>query len=260
MLPFFCIRRSYRKENKLPYPVNAARNIARSTAKTRFVLTSDVELLPSPRLAVNFAALASNEEFAHEFLENAKKPSVFAVPTFEIARESKFPRNKKSLVALYSAGKAVYFHKHACPHCQRFPGLEKWLREVDKSQGEREEDASVGVFQVAKRHPPFHRWEPIFIGARDDPLYDERLSWEGFQDKMSQMHELCLAGYRFVILDTAFLVHRGIKRKVSGTPMKADEGWRKAFYQRNQEVYKSIMQNLAGKYPKKSKCKTKFRY
>ena len=38
--------------------------------------------------------------------------------------------------------------------------------------------------------------EPIYIGTRHEPLYDVRLSWEGFQDKMTQMHELCLLGYK----------------------------------------------------------------
>lgn len=41
-----------------------------------------------------------------------------------------------------------------------------------------------------KREHPFHRWEPIFIGTKQDPLYDEALSWEGFQDKMIQVSEM----------------------------------------------------------------------
>ena len=41
---------------------------------------------------------------------------------------------------------------------------------------------------VGKRHPPFHHWEPIYIGTNEDPLYDERLSWEGRADKMTQVN------------------------------------------------------------------------
>ena len=43
------------------------------------------------------------------------------------------------------------------------------------------------VFHIAKRHKPYQRWEPIYIGTQDDPLYDERLTWEGKSDKMTQV-------------------------------------------------------------------------
>lgn len=43
------------------------------------------------------------------------------------------------------------------------------------------------VFHIAKRHKPHQRWEPIYIGTQDDPLYDERLTWEGKSDKMTQV-------------------------------------------------------------------------
>ena len=40
---------------------------------------------------------------------------------------------------------------------------------------------------VGKRHPPFHHWEPIYIGTNEEPTYDERLTWEGRSDKMVQV-------------------------------------------------------------------------
>ena len=43
------------------------------------------------------------------------------------------------------------------------------------------------VFHIGKRNPPFQHWEPIYIGSNNDPLYDERLSWEGRSDKMTQV-------------------------------------------------------------------------
>lgn len=33
----------------------------------------------------------------------------------------------------------------------------------------------------------FVHWEPIYIGTHADPHYDERLSWEGKSDKMTQV-------------------------------------------------------------------------
>jgi len=45
-------------------------------------------------------------------------------------------------------------------------------------------------------------------------MYDERLTWEGRSDKMSQGYKMCVLGYEFHILDNAFLIHRpGIKTK-----------------------------------------------
>lgn len=94
------------------------------------------------------------------------------------------------------------------------------------------------VFHVGKRNPPYQHWEPIYIGTHQDPLYDERLSWEGRSDKMTQaspqqqMHllipvmifhfqgyQLCVLDYDFMILNNAFLIHRpGIKTaKTSST-------------------------------------------
>lgn len=43
------------------------------------------------------------------------------------------------------------------------------------------------VFYVGKREGKFSHWEPIFIGTHSDAYYDDRLSWEGKKDKMTQV-------------------------------------------------------------------------
>lgn len=40
-----------------------------------------------------------------------------------------------------------------------------------------------------KREKPYTGWEPIYIGTKEEPLYYEKLSWEGFLDKMLQVSE-----------------------------------------------------------------------
>lgn len=40
---------------------------------------------------------------------------------------------------------------------------------------------------IVRREFPHHRWEPVYIGTRNEPLYSEHLSWEGRQDKMTQV-------------------------------------------------------------------------
>lgn len=64
------------------------------------------------------------------------------------------------------------------------------------------------IFKEVKRSGHFDHWEPIHIGTQDDPYYDERLSWEGKSDKMTQGYILCVLDYKFALLSDAFLVHR----------------------------------------------------
>lgn len=138
-----------------------------------------------------------------------------------------------------------------------------------------------------KREYPYHRWEPIYIGTKHDPYYSETLSWEGQQDKMtqvgvtfgeinflltslhgsifsislfsttfvtalfccpcSQMLEMCLMGYRFVILDGAFLVHwPGIKRNKKQN--------RSPHWDKNARQYNAIANRLFYRYPQSVKC------
>lgn len=57
------------------------------------------------------------------------------------------------------------------------------------------------------------KWEPFFVGTHADPLFDERLPWEGKFDKMPQNYIMCIQGYEYDLLSSAFLVHKpGIKK------------------------------------------------
>jgi len=49
---------------------------------------------------------------------------------------------------------------------------------------------SINLFQpftTVKRINELHRWEPFYIGTNEDPLFSEKLTWEGLQDKMTQV-------------------------------------------------------------------------
>ena len=46
------------------------------------------------------------------------------------------------------------------------------------------------ISNVAKRSGI---WEPIYIGTQDEPPYDERLTWDGRGDKMTQV---CLRNFK----------------------------------------------------------------
>ncbi|XP_035228145.1 beta-1,4-glucuronyltransferase 1-like isoform X3 [Stegodyphus dumicola] len=233
-----------RNSKKLPYPINVARNVARQLARTRYVLASDIELYPSlhivPRFLNLVARLAKKEE------GKPKTRRVFTLPIFEVKKEFPAPKTKEELVKRVREGHAIFFHKWVCDACQNFPRRDQWLKSLPESDG----DDSLGVFEVTKRQMPRTAWEPIYIGTNDEPLYDERLTWEGKRDKMSQMYELCLLDYDFYILDNAFLVHApGIK-----TLSSVDQRRRAPFMYKNNAVHNKLLAQMKKKYGPRKGC------
>lgn len=116
------------------------------------------------------------------------------------------PENKSQLVDIFNHGSAVWFHYQICPTCHEIPKAVDWIETGTDDESE------MKVFATTKRQGQFDHWEPIFIGTNDEPFYDERLSWEGKSDKMTQAYIMCLLDYDFNILSNGFLVHKpGIK-------------------------------------------------
>ena len=227
-----------RKQRGMPYPINVARNVARMQANTTRVLVTDIELLPSNKLASSFMEMARGKP--------PKAGVVFVVPVFEIKSNQRPPSTKRELLLATKAGVAVYFHRFLCSHCQRFPGLTRWMISPDPGK--------VRSLIITRREYPHHRWEPVFIGIRDDPFYTEDMSWEGKQDKMSQMFHMCLLKYRLVILDGAFLVHTpGIKRKTIKVDTVKQE-FIKLHERRNARIYQRLIKRLLKQYPTNRKC------
>lgn len=225
----------YRRLRKLPYPINVARNLARRRARTRYVMASDIELYPSLDIVPRFLDLVSRR--------GASGRRVYVLPLFEIKKGCRPPGTKRQLVAMVANKEAIFFHKWTCDACQHFPKREEWLKVLPP-------DNTLDVFHVAKRHKPRGSWEPIYIGTNDEPPYDERLTWEGKRDKMSQMYELCLLDYDLHILDNAFLVHApGIK-----TVVAAEERRRAKYIYENNKIYGQIVSHLKQKYGDKPGC------
>lgn len=129
---------SFRASTRLKYPINVCRNVARNAAATYFVMVSDIQLIPSEKLASKFIEMVSR----YHIDKHQRLPSrVYVLPLFEVERDEVIPRSKTDLIRLVRNEKAVYFHRHVCSHCQRFPGLEKWLAAKDP-----------GVVKVSPHH------------------------------------------------------------------------------------------------------------
>lgn len=150
-----------------------ARNIARETAQTHFVFSSDIELYPT-------------RDFIRKFLEmigrngNLTENSVFVLPIFEIVSDQAIPETKAELQNMIKNNTAFVFHKKLCLMCHRVPAGDKWLAQQETSDG-------LDIFISAKRTGIYKYWEPFYIGTNDDPLFDERLTWEGQSNKMTQV-------------------------------------------------------------------------
>lgn len=192
---------SSKTERNLKYPINVARNVARETATTHFIFPSDIELYPSPGLIPDFLAMIRRND---PEIRNQNQPRVFVNSIFEIEADAKMPETKAELVRLLNNRTAVPFHYKICPNCHSIPGAEKWKSDTY--------NGTMRTFHIAKRTGKQRNWEPIFIGTNRDPFYDERLSWEGRADKMTQGFLLCVLNYDFHVLNGAFLIHKpGIK-------------------------------------------------
>lgn len=199
----------YKTKAKILYPVNVGRNVARDSAVTQYILPSDIELYPSPGLIQNFLDMIRRQDppLLHS------NPKVFPLPIFELEKGVELPANKTQLVAMLNKGTAIPFHKKLCPGCHNIPKSKEWMAAP--------ETAGLHVFHIGKRTGYFVHWEPIFIGTHSDPLYDERLSWEGKSDKMTQGYALCVLDYEFQILDNAFLVHKPGIKTIKKDPQRA---------------------------------------
>uniref|UniRef100_A0A224XE45 Putative glycosyltransferase n=1 Tax=Panstrongylus lignarius TaxID=156445 RepID=A0A224XE45_9HEMI len=191
---------TYKTQKKLLYPINVGRNIARESATTHFLLASDIELYPNPGVIADFLDMIRRHSS-----RRSVKPKVYPLSIFELEANMSLPNDKTELVSMLKNGSAIPFHKKVCLTCHNVPHSKEWLK-ANSSQG------GLEVFHIGKRTGYFVHWEPIYIGTHSDPLYDERLSWEGKSDKMTQGYVLCVLDYEFHILDNAFLVHKpGIK-------------------------------------------------
>lgn len=114
---------SYREKNDLIYPVNVCRNVARNAASTYFVLVADVQLIPSDNLASKFMHMIHRVP--------VKSSKVYVLPLFEVEEGEVIPRTKTELLKLMKKEHAIYFHRLVCTHCQKFPGLQRWLQAGD---------------------------------------------------------------------------------------------------------------------------------
>ena len=120
--------RDYRKTLGLPYPVNLARNIAWESSPTHYLLTSDIELLPSPNFIRDFLAFIRSSEGA---IHATEKHSKVFVPIIFILMNGNYsmPQNKRELIQLEKKNIVRPFFKEYCPQCHAVPDYRRWIQD-----------------------------------------------------------------------------------------------------------------------------------
>lgn len=203
----------------IPFPHNVLRNAARTGVTTEFVFLIDIDLTPSVNLREKFVEFAHREKLigksptrksnqagpsaemtiALEHEDTDIELEVYVVPVFEVRKEAEIPKNKKELLDGVKNNIVRPFHNETCWWCHAPEDWNQWESLAPKK------DLEIGFTAVWDKS-----WEPFYISRREVPLFDERFKQYGF-DRIQQICELYVAGYKFKILDNAFLAHDGWK-------------------------------------------------
>ncbi|KAA0203963.1 hypothetical protein HAZT_HAZT003900 [Hyalella azteca] len=106
-----------------------------------------------------------------------------------------------------SKGLAQQFHIRVFKNNQANSNLSYW-ETVPSTDGSLNIAYNITTW---KRH-----WEPIYVTNAKVPAFEERFIGYGFT-RNSQVYEMRLAGYSWLMLDGAFLTHRGFQTKRTHT-------------------------------------------
>ncbi|CAH1996471.1 unnamed protein product [Acanthoscelides obtectus] len=212
--------------SKLPYPQNHLRNLARKNCQTKYIFLTDVDIIPSKEMA----------ESLDVFLEkvDCKGQCAYVVPTYEVDERVVFPANKTELVRLANKGLARPFHHKVFIYNQYATNFTRWQNQVN-------EDSAVHV-----SHPVTNfefLYEPFYIATDTVPPHDERFIGYGYT-RNSQVYEMFVAGYEFLVLSPIFTCHWGLQVKRTRPP------WREHQNNLNRKHFDGFKREIFAKYNK----------
>ena len=221
------------------YPNNLLRNVANRGINTDYVLHLDIDMLPSKDLSRMFDNLTSRLSK----IGDVQRKTAFVLPLFEIdfdyfrSNLNRFPLSKPVLLSLIKENVVRPFYSSECGHCQNRTDYPKWI--------ELKPDSAL---DLAYSIPWSHAYEPLFISHRlYTPSYDERFKQFGY-NRMSLLCELHVDGWKFQVLNSAFILHLGFKQIDSYAFLEK----KRSDMNRNRKLYNDIQKSLALKYPNSS--------
>ncbi|KAK4881241.1 hypothetical protein RN001_004560 [Aquatica leii] len=211
---------------KNPYPQNHLRNLARKNCQSSYVFLTDVDIIPSEDLA----------ESLNYFLSKVtcKTMCAYVIPTYEIDSRVRFPPNKTELVRLAHKGLARPFHQKVFIYNQFATNFSRW-------QTVTPEDKEVHV-----SHPVTNfefLYEPFYVAPDTAPPHDERFIGYGYT-RNTQVYEMFVAGYEFLVLSPVFTCHWGLQIK-RGRP-----AWREYQNNLNRKYFETFKKEVFARYNK----------
>ncbi|GAB6027022.1 hypothetical protein CHUAL_013751 [Chamberlinius hualienensis] len=216
-------RDMYRWRLNLIYPQNHLRNVARKGCHTPFVYLIDVDIIPRYSLAADLNIFLRHPSCEH---------CAFVVPTYEINEYAQqLPSNKSSLVQLIKKNHSQPFHKSIFIHNQFATNSSIW-ESLPEGSG-------IAVAYPVTNFEMFY--EPFYVARDDVPTHDERFVGYGFT-RNTQVYEMHVAGYKFVVLNYAFALHRGLKK------IKKKDPWREKQNRHNSLLFKAFKKEIHVKY------------
>ncbi|EDW03074.1 beta-1,4-glucuronyltransferase 1 [Drosophila grimshawi] len=195
----------YKVQAKMTYPINVGRNIARLAANTHFIFACDIELYPSLGFVDQFLDMVSlNNSVLALRPDQARR--VYPLAVFEVNENESVPNDKSELLTLLGKGRAQIFHAKICKNCHKVPEYKSWINRAFNPTD------PLQLFSKTLRQGVYKYWEPFYVSDNTEPIFDERVTWEGQSNKRIQGLAMCLLGYEYHVLHPAFLVHSpGIK-------------------------------------------------
>lgn len=216
---------------RMPYPQNILRNVARKNCGTEWVLLADVDIVPIPELA------AGLNDFLNSPVANKCKKCAFVIPTYEIDEHSPLPHNRTSLLKLSSKGKARPFHHKVFVHNQHATNFSRWEAREQQFRGE----TTVTVSHPVTNFEFFY--EPFYISRDDVPMHDERFLGYGFT-RNTQVYEMFVGGYSFQVLTPIFSLHWGMQVK------RNRPAWREKQNNANRRLFEGFKREVFARYGK----------
>lgn len=121
--PMYRPKHSSKKD---PYRDNVARNIAKDAALTHYILSSEIDLVPSVFLLPSFLqSIAKND--------NRLDGTVFLLPVFEAEKDLELPRTKTELLHMVKNGSVVEQKRIFCDECFIVPDIQDWMSQKEDS-------------------------------------------------------------------------------------------------------------------------------
>ncbi|GBG33599.1 LARGE xylosyl- and glucuronyltransferase 1 [Hondaea fermentalgiana] len=194
-----------------PYPINALRNLGLSAVETEFALLLDADLLPGGDFV---RALQHGLQVANEDELTGSMGVLHVLPAFEenrpsrghsICRKAARATSKTSLNSLVRRGLVAPYKAVHQPRAHGATDVAQWLRD-------REEGARPYEVEAVAQYEPYVvvRIQDLGggggTGARHISLFDERFEGYGW-NKVAMISELIRLGFRFLVLQEAWVVH-----------------------------------------------------